>query len=396
MGNNHMVKPDQKDDTLFGVPKNLFIAGCAIIVILLIAAALVTTLLTKFGREDSAARYPASTLSHEASSSHEYIKSEFLSKTLGCPSLPYNINVPDNLISSSNDYVVTDYNNCQIVLYESSQDAMTALTGTLGKVCVESIDIPDVEWKDELSDVGYINGYSAEYHAGRFRITTKISSDTYYSVSYRITFEDEDKAVFVEAVTPELSNLQAGKDVIDAMLFTLTKVQTEESGAETETTESTEEPSDEPSGTTEAGEDIEFMETKPTDLYSKDFEVYVREDMPELFVVFTWENVTTSPSVLNVTSPDGRVFEIADEYSSDGVDVFYIPDAPSGTYIIHGEVAGTIYGCSYEALSKEAFYVTYLNMDPDTGEPAAYFDEDADFSEDTSYDDEDSYDDDDE
>ena len=377
----------QKDEMLFGIPKKTLIVAVVAITVLLIAAAFVTSLLTRVGKEESAAKYPASTLSHEASQEHRFIASEVLGNTLGCPTLPYKICVPDNITQSEDSYVTATYNDIRVTILESSNGFMDMIYGVLGEVCSESFEIPTIDWTDEISDVGYINGYSAEYHAGKYHLVGRMDSTDYYAVIYRINFDGMDNAVYIQAVTSNLASLQGGKDLLDSMVYTISS---EESVESTESTETVPEDTTATESVSEEGQELEFMESteaSATDIYTKDFEVYVSEDMPEVFITFMWDNVTVQPSVLTVTAPDGSVYESDEEYSSDGLEVFYISDAVKGTYIIHGEVAGTIYGCTYEALSKEAFYQIFLNQDLD-GEPSTYFDENADF-EDEDYEDED-------
>ena len=377
----------QKDEMLFGIPKKTLIVAVVAITVLLIAAAFVTSLLTRVGKEESAAKYPASTLSHEASQEHRFIASEVLGNTLGCPTLPYKICVPDNITQSEDSYVTATYNDIRVTILESSNGFMDMIYGVLGEVCSESFEIPTIDWTDEISDVGYINGYSAEYHAGKYHLVGRMDSTDYYAVIYRINFDGMDNAVYIQAVTSDLASLQGGKDLLDSMVYTISS---EESVESTESTETVPEDTTATESVSEEGQELEFMESteaSATDIYTKDFEVYVSEDMPEVFITFMWDNVTVQPSVLTVTAPDGSVYESDEEYSSDGLEVFYISDAVKGTYIIHGEVAGTIYGCTYEALSKEAFYQIFLNQDLD-GEPSTYFDENADF-EDEDYEDED-------
>ena len=369
---------NQKDEMLFGIPKKTLIVAVVAITVLLIAAAFVTSLLTRVGKEESAAKYPASTLSHEASQEHRFIASEVLGNTLGCPTLPYKICVPDNITQSEDSYVTATYNDIRVTILESSNGFMDMIYGVLGEVCSESFEIPTIDWTDEISDVGYINGYSAEYHAGKYHLVGRMDSTDYYAVIYRINFDGMDNAVYIQAVTSDLASLQGGKDLLDSMVYTISS---EESVESTESTETVPEDTTATESVSEEGQELEFMESteaSATDIYTKDFEVYVSEDMPEVFITFMWDNVTVQPSVLTVTAPDGSVYESDEEYSSDGLEVFYIPDAVKGTYIIHGEVAGTIYGCTYEALSKEAFYQIFLNQDLD-GEPSTYFDENADF-----------------
>lgn len=377
----------QKDEMMFGIPKKTLIVAVVAITVLLIAAAFVTSLLTRVGKEESAAKYPASTLSHEASQEHRFIASEVLGNTLGCPTLPYKICVPDNITQSEDSYVTATYNDIRVTILESSNGFMDMIYGVLGEVCSESFEIPTIDWTDEISDVGYINGYSAEYHAGKYHLVGRMDSTDYYAVIYRINFDGMDNAVYIQAVTSDLASLQGGKDLLDSMVYTISS---EESVESTESTETVPEDTTATESVSEEGQELEFMESteaSATDIYTKDFEVYVSEDMPEVFITFMWDNVTVQPSVLTVTAPDGSVYESDEEYSSDGLEVFYISDAVKGTYIIHGEVAGTIYGCTYEALSKEAFYQIFLNQDLD-GEPSTYFDENADF-EDEDYEDED-------
>ena len=377
----------QKDEMLFGIPKKTLIVAVVAITVLLIEAAFVTSLLTRVGKEESAAKYPASTLSHEASQEHRFIASEVLGNTLGCPTLPYKICVPDNITQSEDSYVTATYNDIRVTILESSNGFMDMIYGVLGEVCSESFEIPTIDWTDEISDVGYINGYSAEYHAGKYHLVGRMDSTDYYAVIYRINFDGMDNAVYIQAVTSNLASLQGGKDLLDSMVYTISS---EESVESTESTETVPEDTTATESVSEEGQELEFMESteaSATDIYTKDFEVYVSEDMPEVFITFMWDNVTVQPSVLTVTAPDGSVYESDEEYSSDGLEVFYISDAVKGTYIIHGEVAGTIYGCTYEALSKEAFYQIFLNQDLD-GEPSTYFDENADF-EDEDYEDED-------
>lgn len=368
----------QKDEMMFGIPKKTLIVAVVAITVLLIAAAFVTSLLTRVGKEESAAKYPASTLSHEASQEHRFIASEVLGNTLGCPTLPYKICVPDNITQSEDSYVTATYNDIRVTILESSNGFMDMIYGVLGEVCSESFEIPTIDWTDEISDVGYINGYSAEYHAGKYHLVGRMDSTDYYAVIYRINFDGMDNAVYIQAVTSDLASLQGGKDLLDSMVYTISS---EESVESTESTETVPEDTTATESVSEEGQELEFMESteaSATDIYTKDFEVYVSEDMPEVFITFMWDNVTVQPSVLTVTAPDGSVYESDEEYSSDGLEVFYISDAVKGTYIIHGEVAGTIYGCTYEALSKEAFYQIFLNQDLD-GEPSTYFDENADF-----------------
>lgn len=363
----------QKDEVLFGIPKKTVVVAVVAITVLLIAAAFVTSLLTRVGKEESAAKYPASTLSHEASQEHRFIASEALGNTLGCPTLPYKICVPDNITQSEDSYVTATYNDIRVTILESSNGFMDMIYGVLGEVCSESFEIPTIDWTDEISDVGYINGYSAEYHAGKYHLVGRMDSTDYYAVIYRINFDGMDKAIYVQAVTDSLETLQSGKDVVDSMLYTLQSTQGETvETEETETTESTkEEGVNATESVSESGDNIEFMdstESSPTDLYANDFEIYLEEDLDEAYVVFSWENTTTLPSVLNVTTPDGGVYERDEEQSAPGEYVFVIPDAVQGTYIIHGEVAGTIYGCTYEILDKSSYQLIYLNLD-ENGEP---------------------------
>ena len=377
----------QKDEMMFGIPKKTLVVAVVVITVLLIAAAFVTSLLTRVGKEDSAAKYPSSTLSHEASTEHRFIASEALGNTLGCPTLPYEICVPDNITQSEDSYVTATYKDIRVTILESSNGFMDVIYGVLGEACSESFEIPTIDWTDEISDVGYINGYSAEYHAGKYHLVGRMNSNDYYAVIYRINFDGMDNAVYIQAVTSDLASLQGGKDLLDSMVYTISS---EGSVDGTESTEAVPEDTTATETVSEEGQELEFMEStevSATDIYTKDFEVYVSEDMPEVFITFMWDNVTVQPSVLTVTAPDGSVYESDEEYSSDGLEVFYIPNAVKGTYIIHGEVAGTIYGCTYEALSKEAFYQIFLNQDLD-GEPSTYFDEEADF-EDEDYEDED-------
>ena len=323
--------------------------------------------------------YPESTLLKESNGKHSYRESKELSHTFGCPSIPYDISVPGEVADYTESRMSLIYEDMGITLCESENTALDELKNRLCTYAMESIDIPDTEWVDVISDKGYVNGYLAEYHTGKAGITTKLSKTDCYAVMYSVDTES-DKNLMICITCSNKDDLYTAKVLLDDIVFTLRsqeeaveETEKEEVQTEDDKKESVEKP--EPEETLDMMESTEAAPetggTKGIPIAEKDFTIQVdKEYETGLYIVFRWINDMSQPITMYVIDPSGNQYEKDDKLSREGEWVFVIPDNEKGEYVIHGEATSSIYVNYYEAMGREQYYQVYRNVEPNTGEPA--------------------------
>lgn len=356
---------------LLGAHKKMLILFLALFLGLLICT---TSLSMMLGNKNNDIElYPESVLTDTDENGTEYQKPLYDGNIMGCPTLPYDLEVPGEEVSSSDLYYVTEYDGAYYTLMESYDTIEDELNDRFASYFLDSIDIPKAVWTDVISDTGYINGYQAEYHTGYVQITTKMHGYLYYGAAYEIKMKGLPN-LLLYVCCDSIDSLQSAKNVLDSMICTLLPYN-EESATESEI--STEEPQKETSdneavggSATPSDSETARVENGVT-VYSRDYTLYVNEAYDDgLYIVFNWVNALDSPVKLVAISPSGQEIEHDADLSEDGEWVFVFDSCEKGTYTLHGEATSTIYVNYYEALDKAAYYANYKGENIETGEPS--------------------------
>lgn len=356
-----------------------------IVVVLIVVFSLLAVGMTQFlvrTVETDDDGYPKSTLLKEDKGKHSYRISKELERTYDCPSIPYEISVPGDILDTTSERLSLSYHNFGITLLETENDAQEELGNRLCSYAVSTpVDIPDTEWLDVIGDEGFINGYLAEYHTGKAKMKYRIEKKDYYAVMYSIDTgaDGSGKTKLMICITCSQKNeLQEAKSLLDDIVYSLNSKQTNEDV--NKDTSSEKKVDDKKNTDQEKSEEFEMMDTTETltestemsgvDVARKDYTIHVDEEYDTgLYIVFRWINDMSEPISLYVTDPDGNRYEKDEELSREGEWVFVVPDGCKGDYVLHGEATSAIYVNYYEAMGKEQYYMTYQNIDINTGEP---------------------------
>lgn len=361
---------NNKEGKLPGKVKIIFV----IILLLLLFAICMTRFLAK-SVETDAHGYPESTLLRESDGTHVYRENKELNHTFGCPSIPYDISVPGEVSSYTGKRMSLIYDDMGITLLETENEALDELENRLCTYTMEAVDVPASEWTDIISDQGYVNGYLAEYHTGKVKISGKIENATCYAVMYCVETEAAENLMICITCSKK-DDLYRAKVLLDDIMYSL-KPQNESVAGTEEVREENANDMVDYTEKTEQDEMLDMMETTEAvsesggiEVAEKDFAIQVDKEYDTgLYIVFRWINDMSQPITLYVTDPDGKRYEKDDELSREGEWVFVIPDNKKGEYVIHGEATSSIYVNYYEAMGKAQYYEAYQNIDIETGEP---------------------------
>lgn len=352
--------------------KMKWILGIIIVIMLCLVAGIYVALsLTK-----KMENYPESTLAHEAGGELTYIPSEVLSKEISCPTLPFSINFPENIVAGTADAIVANYSGYRVVVMESADTLENALSADLNTAGIEAISAISVDWSNGIYDSGYINSLYAEYIAGRAQIAHDGISSTEYGVAYRIAISDT-KNLMLYVSSNSIEALGSAKNLLDAIVYTIQpdsetmKEAKKEAGVESSITMiDGEDTSMDNEETPESAQEIEFMETTEAPVYGQikpdataDKEIYLERDYENMVIFFGWTNISKVPTSVKVSGPDGREYVYDNELSHRGEYVYLIGKGNKGdTYHVSIETMDSIYGCTYYPME----YTDYIaEMYPD-------------------------------
>jgi len=358
------------------IEKNKGLVFILIVLSVLFISGIIVTVRFYKQEELSEERFPESTLSQESLVEPSYHVPNFKGSTLGCPNIPYDVEVPGEIARSYSTKVVTEYDGLYYTLYESDQELFSALNDRFSNYFMQSIDIPESNFESAITDTGYINGYKAEYQTGILRIITKIKSYTYYAAAYAVDV-GEDSDILLLVTSESVEKLHEGKLLLDEVVLTIVSNRVQESSSEDIEEEIIPETTVLETVETEVTDDGERVIVEGGITYfAKEWSVGATEEYEGgMYIVFKWVNALVQPIEMYVISPSGDKYERERELSEDGEWVFIIPENEIGTYTIYGETTGTIYVNYYEALNKRNYYAVYRNLDIDTGEPVRGFGE---------------------
>lgn len=370
-----------------------------LIVVLIILVCYLSGRLTRTIEVDTEG-YPRSTLTTEPTE-RRFIKSDALTNTLGCPTVPYDISIPGTILDSTAVRLSSEYNEYSVTLLETNDDAITALNKRLPTYAMDTVDVPSVEWVDVIYDEGYVNSYKATYHTGLAKIETKMKSYIQYGAMYEI-FVEGDTNLMIYVSCENKDDLANGKDILDSIVYMLVPQNEPLQGETTEVdTEIDDEQSDEDKGEEGATnivapetENMGIVSSEDSDsyvlengtvvsnqngikTYSKDYSIYIDKDFDEaIYITFSWINYEYEPIDMYVLDPSGKKYSKDKELSRSGEWVFIVPKGVKGTYTLHGDAASTIIVSYYDAMDEASWYRTYRNIDITTdGDPVRGFSE---------------------
>lgn len=354
----------------------------SLLIVLMVAfiavAAFLASKITKSKEEITLEEYPASTLEHDRESESRYEVADYLQKNMDCPSIPYNLWVPDNIQVIKDNYFVDSYDGISLVVMQSEDalsDIITQKAVTTGQIY---LDNPDATWNAKIEDSGYTNGFRAQYVTGYITLDGRFSQNMRYAVAYQIVTEDGGTIALI-AFCEQTTFLNKSKNILDDIVLSISGVENTPGTEETEN--ETEEPTEQ---TQEKIETQDVMETEAEetadakegywkhtengfDMFVKEYELNVDETIENMYLVFQWNQVYCTE--MTVTAPDGKVYSPDEDISfMDSKNVFIIPDGTPGVYTIHYENASQLTGVTYEALTEAAYNAIYNGVD-ENGDP---------------------------
>lgn len=331
----------------------------------------------------SSSAYPPSTLSDEKGFT-SYQRSQELPREMSCPTIPYTIDVPETLDTSSSNVIVgITGSGLRVALQEiapvtGTQDALYQEIATAGASFAQ---VPDLAWHPVMEDTGYLNGYRAEYGSGYMILGQKVSNIYQFVVYYRISPEYGDNDLLIYAYADSLDRIMEVKGLADAEVYTLHA----EDGITQDTEEenvsmlqddgraSNQEDYSEDDAARELADFIESMDVNleatretiegswplysdPDDLaidgksvpledvegyyyWMQDYDFAVSAGDDALFV-FMWDKDynNATPTCVTITDPNGIHYENYDEATtsiSNGLITIRVPETEDGSYYLH-------------------------------------------------------------
>lgn len=380
-----------------------------IAVVLVVVIALIGSALMNKGASLDVADYPPSTLDKIKVASI-YEKDERLSNTMSCPTLPYMVDVPAESKVVGEQYVYAKTNGNTFVMAEldssiSNNDALVLMNSVAG----DYIEEPVIEWQNVIEDKGYANGYPAYYDTGHCITKTRMRTYHRYGVFYRLVTGGLEKDLGLYVCTDELTDLPRGKDLLDAVINTITVENTEEIIATEEEVEidedtealvsesdteeagdvSSEEKLEEPVGSESSlegsskefvrravaetddpeVESIEYVEsddggygTISTDFngvetYEKYKPFEVDTQYKKLCIEYHWEN-QAQPLSVEVIDPNGNIYQPDEFVDNQTWRTFTIDNNLLGKYLLHFKTREVLNNTTLTCMDLNAYLIS--------------------------------------
>lgn len=301
--------------------------------------------------------YPASNLSDSIfeSQNMHYVENEDFEKKHVFSDLPYSIdtvNADGAVIGTGTAYAANDtycFFYTEIPKKEKLSDIMRE---QFSKVLVYGCEEEDVTIEIMASDLGFKNGFSAEYQVEKITVDSENGVKEAHAVAYRLIVEDnddykEEHDIGVVVITMQLSNahLNNAKALLD---YNVQTIQYDKKLVE-ELIEKREKEEEEASknaftkdssGTKNNGVPNSGTSKKPTsEAVGQEAKGFIlNKDYEKVTVHVKWTNTEMVPE-LSLSDVD-ETFFVEPTVSSGGNAEWELMDVPAGVYLIHIESSG--------------------------------------------------------
>lgn len=157
--------------------------------------------------------YPKSPLTRMMDTTYSYVADDNLPVMIQCPSIPVLMNVGGSERYITDNGVVFAYGNgLYISVYETLDTAYSILSGQFVSDLYAGEDNYNILYENAVTDIGYFNGYPAEFQCGDCQIlnSSGIPVRDIYVVSMTMELGLEKKIMLVVSTTDKKSLYDAG------------------------------------------------------------------------------------------------------------------------------------------------------------------------------------------
>lgn len=157
--------------------------------------------------------YPTSPLTRMMDTTYSYVADDNLPVMIQCPSIPVLMNVGGSERYVTDNGVVFAYGNgLYISVYETLDTAYSILSGQFVSDLYAGEESYNILYENAVTDVGYFNGYPAEFQCGDCQILNSngVPVRDIYIVSMTMELGLDKKVMLVVSTTEEKSLYDAG------------------------------------------------------------------------------------------------------------------------------------------------------------------------------------------
>jgi len=314
-----------------------------LIIIYFLAGILVESMNKKF--------YPDSSLNEYDVKSFSVIYETEGYRQLGCPTLPYEVYLPGDVIAAQENTLLLKERDFNIVISESREEIDEALGSTLNMIGLVSMGEPRIEAMVVKEGSGLLNGFLAEYWTGKVSVRNILQEYQQYGVLYRLS-EGDGTHLYLYVYTGNKKKLAVAKEYLDTIAWSIMPVLEDE-----------EKFSSDPGDTEEVTEAVDMQkEETGNDIITAPIyhTVYLENAADDGIVLVQWLNSSDLPVNLKVTTPDGRDVYPDMELSYGGHYVYLVGECLPGNYEINGETTAVLRGSLIEILTADYYRSMYI------------------------------------
>lgn len=337
--------------------------------------------------------YPKSPLTRMMDTTYSYVADDNLPVMIQCPSIPVILNVGGSERYVTHNGAVFAYgNNLYISVYETNDTSYSILSGQFVSDLYAGESYSDVLYENAQTDVGYFNGYPAEYQSGLCQILNSSgrSVKDIYVVSMTMDLGLDKNLMLVVSSTEDKVLYDAGV-LLQSIGYTVmdtsgtnymdsdeSVAETIESGYSNETSNTNVPMSgtvDMPLEVNETAVAIPVTTPTPTPTASPekewmDYTVILTQTYDMGTFVLEYQNREKTPIDAVLYSPDGTTTYVP-TYWNDGLDGtirFMVPSPSPGTWTIKTDSSINLGTYSAYCVNSESYVPS---MGEASGQPTA-------------------------